>query len=98
MMWESLVVKKYNEGVAEDSRRVDVDNLEEACCAALVQSTRYVEGIQHSHDHNIMECSFNMGDLVPRRIQNTKGLHKLNSPCECPFSVSKVAGLGSYRL
>jgi hypothetical protein len=45
-----------------------------------------------------MERSFNVGNLVLRRIQNTKGLHKLSSPWEGPFSVSKVTIPGSYRL
>jgi hypothetical protein len=37
VMWDSPVVEQYNEGVSEDSRRVDIDGLEEARCAALVQ-------------------------------------------------------------
>jgi hypothetical protein len=44
-MWDSPVVELYNEGVSEDNRRVDIDGLEEARCAALVQSARYLEGI-----------------------------------------------------
>jgi hypothetical protein len=39
-----------------------------------------------------------VGNLVLRCIQNTEGLHKLSSPWEGPFSVSKVTGPGSYRL
>jgi hypothetical protein len=74
-------MEHYDEGFSEDSRRVDIDSLEEARCAALVK-----------------ECSFNVGDLVLRRIQNTKGLHKLSSPWEGPFTVAKVTGPGSYRL
>jgi hypothetical protein len=42
--------------------------------------------------------SFNVSDLVLRRIQNTKGLHKLSSPWEGPFTVAKMTGPGSYRL
>jgi hypothetical protein len=68
VMWESPVVDKYAEGISEDSRRVDIDGLEEARCAALVQSARYLEGIRRYHDHNIKERSFNVGDLVLRRI------------------------------
>jgi hypothetical protein len=45
VMWESPVVEQYNEGISEDSRRVDIDGLEEARCAALVQSARYLEGM-----------------------------------------------------
>jgi hypothetical protein len=51
-----------------------------------------------STHHNVKERSFNMGDLVLRRIQNTYGLHKLNLPWDSPFSVSKVTGPGSYHL
>jgi hypothetical protein len=61
-------VEHYDEGVSEDSRRVDIDGLEEARCAALVQSARYLEGIRSYHDRNVKERSFNVGDLVLRRI------------------------------
>jgi hypothetical protein len=91
-------VEHYDEGVSEDSRRADIDSLKEARCATLVQSARYLEGIRRYHDHNVKERSFNVGDLVLRRIQNTEGLHKLSSPWEGPFTVAKVTGPGSYRL
>jgi hypothetical protein len=97
-MWESPIVEQYNEGISEDNRRVDIDRLEEAHCATLVQSARYLEGIRRYHDHNVKECSFNVGDLVLHRIQNTEGLHKLSSPWEGPFSMAKVTGPGLYRL
>jgi hypothetical protein len=57
---------------------------------------QYLEGIRCYHDSNVKEHSFNIGDLVLRRIQNTEGLHKLSS--QGPFTVAKVIGLGSYRL
>jgi hypothetical protein len=97
-MWDSPAVEQYDEGISEDSRRVDIDGLEEARCAALIQSARYLEGIRRYHDRNVKERSFNIGDLVLRRIQNTEGLHKLSSPWEGPFTVAKVTGPGSYRL
>jgi hypothetical protein len=50
------------------------------------------------HDRNVKERSFNVGNLVLRRIQNTEGLHKLSSPWEGPFTIAKVTGPGSYRL
>jgi hypothetical protein len=97
-MWDSPAVEQYDEGISEDSRRVDIDGPEEARCTALVQSARYLEGIRHYHDRNIKERSFNVGDLVLRRIQNTEGLHKLSSPWEGPFTIARVTGTGSYRL
>jgi transposase InsO family protein len=98
VMWDSPVVEQYDEGISEDSRRFDIDGLEEARCAALVQSARYLEGIRRYHDRNIKEHSINVGDLVLRRIQNTERLHKVSSPWEGPFTVAKVTGPGSYRL
>jgi hypothetical protein len=98
VIWNSPAVEHYDEGVSEDSRRVDIDNLKEARCAALVQSTRYPEGIRRYHDCNVKERSFSVGDLVLLRIQNTEGLHKLSSPWEGPFTVAKVTGPVSYRL
>jgi hypothetical protein len=98
VIWESPEVEQYDEGIFEYSRRVDIDGFEEARCVALVQSARYLEGIRRYHDHNVKERSFNVGDLVLRRIQNTEGLHKLSSPWEGPFTVTKVTGPGSYRL
>jgi hypothetical protein len=44
-MWDSPTVEQYDEGISEDSRRVDINGLEEARCAALVQSARYLEVI-----------------------------------------------------
>jgi hypothetical protein len=79
-MWDSPAVEQYDKGISKDSRRVDIDALEEARCATLVQSARYLEGIRRYHDRNIKERSFNVGDLVLCRIQNTEGLHKLSSP------------------
>jgi hypothetical protein len=97
-MWESPIVEQYDEGIYEDSRRVDIDDLNEARCIGLVHSARYLEGIRRYHDRNVKEHSFNVDDLVFRRIQNTKGLHKLSSPWDGPFSVSKVTRPGSYCL
>jgi hypothetical protein len=98
IMWELPAVEQYDEGVSEESRRVDMDGLEEARCAAHVQSAKYLEGFRRYHDCNVMEHSFNVGNLVLRRIQNTEGLHKLSSPWEGPFTVAKVTEPGSYRL
>jgi hypothetical protein len=98
VIWNSPAVEHYDEGVSEESRRVDIDGHKEARCTALVQSARYLEGIRRYHDRNVKERLFNVGDLVLRRNQNTEGLHKLSSPLEGPITVAKVTGPGSYRL
>jgi hypothetical protein len=68
VMWRSPTVDQYEECVAEETRQTDVNSLEEAHCNTLVQSARYLEKIRHYHDHNVKERSFNVCDLVLRRI------------------------------
>jgi hypothetical protein len=68
VMWDLPAVEQYDEGISEDSRRVDIDGLEEAHCVALVQSARCLESIRRYHDRNVKAHSFNVGDLVLRRI------------------------------
>jgi hypothetical protein len=88
----------YNEGEADEARQLELDSVEEARCTALVQSARYLQGIRRYHDRNMKERSFNIGDLVLRRIQDESGLHKLNSRWEGPFVIKQVARPESYRL
>jgi hypothetical protein len=42
VIWESPTVEQYDKGIAEDCRWVDIDSLEEAYCAAIIQSARYL--------------------------------------------------------
>lgn len=98
VMWRSPAVEQYEEGVAEETRRLDLDRLEEIRSAALVQSVKYLEGLRRYHHRNVKERSFNVGDVVLKRIQDTSGLHKFNLQWEGPYTISKVTGPGSYRL
>jgi hypothetical protein len=90
IMWKSPRVEMYNEGEADEARQLELDSVEEACCTALVQSARYLQGIRRYHDRNVKERSFNIGDLVLHCIQDESGLHKLNSRWEGPFIVKQV--------
>jgi hypothetical protein len=91
-------IQHYDEGTAEEKRKVDLDNIKEHHMATLVRHTRHEQQLRHYHDHNVREWSFNMGDLVLRRIQTTKGMHKLSAPWEGPFSVMEVVSPSTYRL
>ena len=79
IMWISPRVEFYEEGEADEARQLELDSIEEKRCSALVQSARYLQGVRRYHDRNVRERSFNIGDLVLRRIQDETGLHKLNS-------------------
>jgi hypothetical protein len=80
IMWKSPRVEMYDEGEVDEARQLELDYVEEARCTALVQSARYLQGIRRYHVRNVRERSFNIGDLVLRRIQDESGLHKLGGP------------------
>jgi hypothetical protein len=91
-------IQHYEEGTAEETRKVDLDNIEEHRVAALMRHTRYEQQLRRCHDRNVWERSFNVGDLVLRRIQSTKGMHKLSAPWEGPFIVMLVVRPSTYCL
>jgi hypothetical protein len=91
-------IQHYEEGTTEETRKVDLNSIEEHRVAALMRHTRYKQQLRRYHDRNVWERSFNVGDLVLRRIQSTKRMHKLSAPWEGPFIVMEVVSLSTYRL
>jgi hypothetical protein len=83
-------IQFYEEGDAEQTRRVDLDSLKEQRLAAVMRQARHDQQLRRYHDCNVKETSFNVGDLVLRRIQKTGGMHKLSAPLEGPFIVTEV--------
>ena len=98
IMWKSPRVEAYQEGKTDEARQLELDSVEEARVNTLTQSARYLQRVRHYHDRSVQQRSFNIRDLVLRRIQDETGLHKLNSRWEGPFIVTKVTRPGSYRI
>jgi hypothetical protein len=61
-------IQFYEEGEAEQTRRIDLDSLEEQRLTAVMRQTRHDQQLCRYHDRNVREISFNVGDLVLRRI------------------------------
>jgi hypothetical protein len=91
-------IQFYEEGEAEQTRRIDVDSLEEQRLTAVMRQARHDRQLHPYHDRNVRETSFNVGDLVLRSIQKTDGMHKLSAPWEGPFIVTEVMNPSTYRL
>ena len=85
-------------GEAEHTRRLEIDSTEEVRVNATLQSARYLQGLRRHYNKNTQSQLLQVGDLVLRRIQKTDRCHKLLSPWECPFIVTKVTGPGTYKL
>ena len=80
----------YMEAQAKEAREDGVDLLEEARLLALSRSAIYQQGLRHYHSKKIKPLAFREGDLVLRLVQQQAGQHKLASPWEGPFIVSKA--------
>jgi hypothetical protein len=91
-------IQFYEEGEAKQTRRIDLDSLEEQRLTAVMRQARHDQQLRRYHDRNVKETSFNVGDLVLRRIQKTDGMHKLSAPWEGPFIVTEVISPSTYRL
>jgi hypothetical protein len=64
-------IQHYGEGTAEETCKVDLDSIEEHRVATLMRHTQYEQQLRRYHDRNV-------GDLVLRRNQTTKGMHMLS--------------------
>jgi len=98
IMWKSPQLEMYDSAETDGSRQLELDSLDEMRCNVLLRSTRYFQNMRRYHYRNIQTRSFNIGDMVLRRIKDETGLHKLNSRWEGSFIVTKVTGPRSYRL
>nr|AAR06299.1 putative gag-pol protein [Oryza sativa Japonica Group] len=96
--FESLRFCNFREERYEEDRVDDINRLEEAREAVLIQSARYLQGLRHYHNRNVRSRAFLVGDLVLRRIQTTQDRHKLSPLWEGPFIIAEVTRPGSYRL
>jgi hypothetical protein len=80
-------IQFYEEGEAEQTRRIDLDSLEDA----VMRQARHNQQLRRYHDHNVKETSFNVGNLILRRIQKTVDMHNLSAPWEGPFIITELS-------
>ena len=98
LIWNSSRVEQYNKGEADETRQLEIDSAEDIKLNALFQFARCLQGLQRHYDKNVRPRTFQVRDLVLKRIQNRLGRHKLLSPWEDPFIVFKVTQSGSFEL
>ena len=73
-------VEHYNKEQAAAVWTEDVDRAKEERLTTCIHTAKYLEGLRRYYNRNIKGRSFAVGDLVLRRKQKTKGMHKLSSP------------------
>src|SRR4051812_30931633 len=94
ILHDSPRVAAYNKDYIEESRRLDVDLLEEERILACQRSAIYQKKLRNYHIRCVRHRSFKEGGLVPRLKQ--KKSHNLPPPWEGLFIISKALLNGSY--
>ncbi len=74
--FQSLRFHNFSEECYGEDRVDDLNRLEEARKAALIQSAQYLQGMCRYHNRNVRSQAFLVGDLVLRKIQTTRDRHK----------------------
>lgn len=64
----------------------------------MIRSAKYQEDLRRYHNRQVRGRSFNVSDLVLRRVMATKDRHKLSPSWEGPFIIAQVLRPGAYRL
>jgi hypothetical protein len=90
--------KAYDDQNNQTSQEDSLDQLEEAQDVALLHSARYQQSLRRYHARRIRPRGLQVGDLVLRLRQDTRGHHKLTPPWEGPFIIAKVLKPGTYKL
>jgi hypothetical protein len=68
VMWKSPRLEMFEEGEADTARHLELDSAEEIKYNILFQSAHYLQGVCRYHNRNVQRHSFNVGDMVLRRI------------------------------
>jgi transposase InsO family protein len=90
--------KAYDDRSNQTSREDSLHQLEEARDVALLHSARYEQSLRCYHTRRVRPRGFQVGDLVLRLRQDTRGRHKLTPPWEGPFIIAKILKPGTYKL
>ena len=88
----------YTEAEAKQANEDGMDLLEEARQLVESRSALYQQQLCNYHSRLIKHVRFREGDLVLRLIQDTNNMHKLSSPWEGPFIISKALINDAYYL
>ena len=80
LIWKSPKIEWYEEGEAEQTKKLELDSIKKARINATIQSARYLQGLRCHYDRHVKPRTLQLEDLVLQRIQKKDGRNKLWSP------------------
>ncbi|KAL0454009.1 UNVERIFIED_CONTAM: hypothetical protein Slati_0740100 [Sesamum latifolium] len=91
-------VMNFSEEYNENLLRENLDLIEELRKKAFLRIQRYKNIMINSYNKRVKSQSFQVGDLVLRRVDALKPIGKLDPTWEGPYKVTSVIGKGAYEL
>ncbi|KAL0409949.1 UNVERIFIED_CONTAM: Retrovirus-related Pol polyprotein from transposon opus [Sesamum latifolium] len=91
-------VMNFSEECNENLLRENLDLIEELREKAFLRIQRYKNIMINSYNKRVKSRSFQVGDLVLRRVDALKPIDKLDPTWEGPYKVTSVIGKGAYEL
>jgi hypothetical protein len=86
--------KERNQVALEDA----IDQLDKVRDVAMLRSAKYQHALRCYHERNVRPHEFHVRDLVLRRVQGSKDMHKLSPPWEGTFIIHEVLRPGTYKI
>jgi hypothetical protein len=81
-------IQAYIDEQATTNAQLSANLIDEARDVVVIRSAKYQQDLQRYHDRQVRGRSFNVGNLVLRRVMATKDKHKLFPPWEGSFIVA----------
>ncbi|XP_072074407.1 uncharacterized protein [Arachis hypogaea] len=97
----TLRAELYNQNHNIDTRKAELDLVEENRDVAAIKQKAMKQLIERRHNKKVVPRTFSKGDLVLRRTEEPRrpSSHgKLVANWEGPFRIAKVLGMGAYQL
>ncbi|KAL0320128.1 UNVERIFIED_CONTAM: hypothetical protein Sradi_5274300 [Sesamum radiatum] len=91
-------VMNFSEKCNESLLRENLDLIEELRQKAFMRIQRYKNIMINSYNKRISSRSFQVGDLVLRRVDTLKPVGKLDPTWEKPYKDTSIIGKGAYEL
>ncbi|KAL0445789.1 UNVERIFIED_CONTAM: hypothetical protein Slati_1706800 [Sesamum latifolium] len=91
-------VKQYNSDSNEQCLRMNLDLVEEARERATVRAAMYKARMAKAYNARVRPRSFQVGDLVMRKVKASGPIEKLDPKWEGPYKVIEIVNGRAYRL
>ncbi|KAL0295222.1 UNVERIFIED_CONTAM: hypothetical protein Sradi_6845600 [Sesamum radiatum] len=91
-------VMNFSEKCNKDLLKESLDLIEELREKAFIRMQRYKNTMINAYNRRVRAQSFQVGDLVLRRVDTLKLVRKLDPTWEGPYKVTCIIGRGAYEL